>query len=730
MLEARRIDGGEQFFTRANDFGYSKSADETLNTWDKSKILGDVVWVIRKFRPDIVITRFPPDERAGHGHHTSSAMLAEAAFKIAGDPKVYPEQLKYVDVWQPKRVFINTGRWWNNTISEDTPGVVAINVGKYNSLLGESYTEIAAKSRSAHKSQGFGATGSRGEYLEYLELLTGEPAQKEALEGIDITWNRVDGGKEIDELIDQILVDFNFQDPSASIDQLLDLRLKVLKIKDEFWRSNKINSIDNLVLQCAGIYAEMTAETFYGTSESNLKTKLEIINRSDALVNLKKVVLKGGSFNEPIEPEELAKNKKAEIEREFKIDGNASCSQPYWLIEKGTLGTYSVNNQQMIGLPEGRSCITADITLSVFDTDISLEVPLVHKWNDPVKGEQYEPFVILPEVTVNIDKPVYIFSDDESQQIDVKVKSFSDKSEGVLKPILPKDWSSDPQKIDISLSKEAEQNFTFKITPPKDQQVETISFMIVRGDATYDKSFVKIEYDHIRNQTYLPKAEAKLVRVSVNSDASIVGYIQGAGDEVPEALRNIGVEVEELLETDLESDNLSKYDAIMLGVRALNTNERIDFYMKKLFDYVQNGGNLIIQYNTNFRLKTDNYAPFKLELSRDRVSEEDAEVRILLPEHAALNYPNKIDSDDFTDWVQERGLYFPNKWSEEYSALLSMNDKGETAKDGSLLVARYGKGNYVYTGLSFFRELPAGVPGAYRLLANLISLGSNSPSSN
>ncbi|MDH5367070.1 MAG: PIG-L family deacetylase [Cyclobacteriaceae bacterium] len=724
LLEARKVDGGEQFFSRANDFGYSKSAEETLAIWDKAKILGDVVWAIRKFRPDIIITRFPPDARAGHGHHTSSAVLAKAAFEISNDPKMYPEQLKYVEVWKPKRIFINTGRWWNDTINEKTPGVVSINVGKYNTLLGESYTEIAARSRSAHKSQGFGATGSRGEQLEFLELMIGDEVKTDALEGVNLTWNRIEGGNVIEKKISDIIVNYNFENPSYIVDELLEVRKMIEGIEDDFWKSHKLKAINDLIIQCSGVYLEMTSSNYYSTINEEVNVKLELINRSELNVQLNKIVFDKVTPLKGIIDQSLPTNTKIEIERTIQIPDNMKSTQPYWLVDKGTLGTYNVRSQVLIGLPENKPSIMATAFLDINHEQLEVELPLVYKWNDPVKGEQYKPFVILPEIALNIAKPVYIFNNKvANKKVDVLVKCFKDETNVEVFPELPQGWKSMPENIHLNLKKGEEKHISFLISPPAKQEVAEISFVAKAGENKFHQSYLEIDYDHIQAQTYLPKATSKIVKVDVVTKGARVGYIQGAGDKVPEALRNMGYEVDELEEEDVTEENLMNYDAVMLGVRALNTNERIKFIMPELLKYSKNGGTLVIQYNTNRRLKTQDFAPFELKLSRDRVSEEDAEVGVLLPNHEVLNTPNKITLSDFDNWVQERGLYFPDTWSEEYAAILSMNDKNESPKKGSLLIAKYGKGYYVYSGLSFFRELPAGVPGAYRLLANIISLG-------
>lgn len=724
LLGARRVDGGQQYFTRANDFGYSKSAEETLEIWNKSEVLADVVWVIRQFRPDVIITRFPPDARGGHGHHTSSAVLAKAAFEIAGDPDMYPEQLRYVSPWQPKRIFVNTGRWWNNTISEDTPGVVTLDVGEYNDLLGESYAEIAARSRSNHKSQGFGATGSRGEQVEFLELMVGDEAKEnDAFYDIDNSWNRVEGGDEIGERIDELLRDYDFEKPELVLHDLLEVREMIGEIEDEHWKILKINQVDELIRQCTGLYLEIVAEDYFATPGGEVKVNLELINRSYAEVKIENIEFDKVTLDAPVESIILARNKKVVLEKNITISDAMETVQPYWLKKRGTLGMYKVTNQQLIGKPENDPCVNATITVNIDGHRVKYKLPLVHKWNDPVKGEQYKPFVVLPPVTATIAKPVYIFKNNNSTQLELLVKAFEDVSKAVVSPILPDGWKSSPQQVEVTLNKNEEKAVVFTISPPKNQDVAEMKVIIELNGKKYDQSYHEINYDHIPSQTYLPKASTKLVNLDVKIAGTKVGYIHGAGDDVPLALRNMGYEVDELDETSIDAGSLGKYDAIMLGIRALNTIERIDYYMPLLLKYAENGGTFIIQYNTNHRLKTHNFAPFKLKLSRDRVSQEDAEVRILKPDHEVLNSPNKITLADFDNWAQERGLYFPNEWDDQFEAILSMNDTGEDPKNGSLLIAKYGKGHYVYTGLSWFRELPVGVPGAYRILANIISLG-------
>jgi len=723
LMAARRLDEGQQFFTRANDFGYSKSAEETLEIWDKEKLLYDVVWAIRQFRPDVIITRFPPDKRARHGQHTTSAILAEEAFDLVGNPKNFPEQLKYVDVWQPKRLLLNTGRWWNDSISAEDEGVVTLDVGTYNALLGKSYNEIAAFSRSQHKSQGFGATGSRGSQIEFLEIKKGDAPENDLFEGIDVSWNRVKGGNKIKPMVENIIAKFNPATPGDIVPDLVELRRNIISLEDKFWRKRKLTEVDGLIKACLGLFLEVRAHDHSLTPADSLKLKFEAINRSSVSVKLNKVLV-GEWGMDTVLNTELQDNKRLTFELKSILPSDLEYSQPYWLKNGSTLGMYGVDDIMNIGKPENNPSITTIFELQISGEDLKYSIPIVYKWNDPVKGEQYRPIAITPPVFVNIERQVYMFPDDKKKSIQVLVKSGKENIHGELSLNIPDGWKIQPESMIFHLEKKGqEKSFTFELFPPKNQQSVEITARAQIDNLTFEHSLINISYDHIPTQTLFPKATTKAVKLNLKKKGKNLGYVMGTGDAIPESLEQIGYQVWNMRDDEVTADNLKDLDAVILGVRALNTNERIRFHMPLLLDYVKNGGNLIVQYNTFFRLKTKEFSPYHLKISRDRVAEEKAEIRILLPDHEVLNSPNKITRADFEGWVQERGLYFPNEWADEFKAVLSSNDTNEDPKDGGLLVAKYGEGYYIYSGYSWFRELPAGVPGAYRLFTNMISLG-------
>ncbi len=726
LLAARRIDGGQQFFTRAIDFGFSKSAAEAFEVWGRENVFSDVVKIFRQYQPDVIITRFPPDERAGHGHHTASAVLAGEAFDAAANAEVFPEQAKEHGTWQATRLYTNTGRWWNRDINENTPGVIVLNVGGYNPLLGKSYTEISALSSSQHKSQGWGRRGERGYQPEFLEFMKGEKAATNIFDGIDTTWKRVKGGEKIQALVEKAITAFDEGNPSSVVPVLFDVRDAITKLPESVWKKRKLAETETLIQDCLGLFIEVAASHFQGSPGEKIRTTIEVINRADAEVILKDIhssVLQWDTAYNAA----LASGKVSLIRTAPEIGASTEYSDPYWLKESNSVGLFNVKQKEMIGLPENPPAVTFRFNVMVDGESLMLSRPMIYKWVDPVKGELWRPFEIVPGVFVNPLDNVVIFNSAEAKDISFMIKSSAEEPvAGDLALELPEGWRSVPASVSFELKRRDEEQIkTFKVFPSIRESSGKLKAVARVDGKTLDKALTIISYDHIPVQTLLPPADVDVVRMDLKKKGTVVAYIRGAGDQVPAALRNMGYEVWEMKDEEVTTANLKKADAVVMGVRALNTNKRIHFFMDELLEYVHDGGTLVMQYNVATDFGNDKFAPYPLKLSRDRVTEEDAVVRILKPEHPVLNTPNKITEKDFEGWIQERGLYFPNQWDANYESILSMNDHGEQPKEGSLLVAKYGKGHYVYTGLSFFRELPAGVTGAYKLFANLISLGNS-----
>jgi LmbE family N-acetylglucosaminyl deacetylase len=729
LLAARRTDGGEQRFTRANDFGYSKHPDETLAIWNKKEVLSDVVLAIRQFKPDVIINRF--DHRSPgttHGHHTTSAMLSFEAFDLASNKNAYPEQIKEFGTWQAKREFFNTSWWFYGSKEKfeaaDKTNLLDFNVGTYFPKLGLSNTEIASLSRSQHKSQGFGNTGTRGNQTEYIELIKGDlPKDKSNIfDGINTTWTRVKGGKTIQDILSKVERDFSFDNPSASISELVKAYQLIQNLENKHWKTQKTKEVKAIIYACSGLYLEAVADTNYGTQNSLVKVKIEAVNRSSSLITLKSIGLPENSSAE--KNINLIENESFKFEEQLNIPENTNNTTPYWLNKKGTLGMYNVEDKALIGLPETPRYYNYTFNLIIDNTAISYTKPLVYKMNDPVKGEVYKPFEIIPEASVKLNESVYIFNSNNSKSIIVTVKAGKDNLEGELRLQAPSSWIITPKNQSVNIkNKGEEREYHFNIKPVIGEGENYILPQLKVKGKIYSEELIEIDYDHIPYQTVLLPSKSKLVKLNIKKAGQSIAYIEGAGDIVPQSLEQIGYNVTVLKVDDLTKENLSKFDALVVGIRAYNTLETIKFKQDILFDFVKNGGNMIVQYNTSHRLKVDQLAPYNLKLSRDRVTDENAEVTFLSPNHSLLNYPNKITQTDFKGWTQERGLYFPNEWAKEFTPILSMQDKGETPKTGSLLVAQYGKGYYIYTGLSFFREFPAGVSGAYRLFANMLSIG-------
>ncbi len=665
LLGARRIDGAEQYFTRAYDFGFSKSTEEALAMWGREKVLSDAVWVIRKFRPDIIVTRFPEDARAGHGHHSASAVIAREAFIAAADPNRFTEQFKHgVQPWQAKRIMWNTFSFGSvSTTSEDQ---LKIDVGSYIPLLGKSIGEIAAEGRSQHRSQGFGSAASRGSVFEYFVHTLGDKALRDPMEGIATSWSRTDGGQQIESMVDQLIQQYNLHDPSASLGALIAIRKALSGLKDPYWKEQKIQEVDRLIRSVAGLHMEAMATKPFLAQGDTLRLNLLLNDRSGAGVKIGALEINGVRISPGVD---LKKNANWTQSLQVPIPAQHPISQPYWLADPMALGSFMVKDQRMIGDPQNKPAFSVRVELEMARTPIVYEIPVMHRTVDPAKGEFLQPVFVTPRITLaKAPTPVL-----------VNTANKKNKSEAAVNP-----------------------NATAVPAPP-----------VMRT----------IEYEHIPTTVYFSPGEQLQIVADIRTAGKTIGYVTGAGDKLPEMIRLMGFDVEELSEKDITPERLSKFDALVMGVRAYNVHDWLEGKYEILMEYVRKGGNMVVQYNTNsnagpFRNKM---APKPFSISRNRVTEENATVEILDASDPLLNFPNKITEKDFEGWVQERGIYFADAFTPAYKPVLAMHDKGENDQKGSLIVCNEGKGRFIYTGLVFFRQLPAGVPGAFRLFANLIS---------
>ncbi|MBI3518684.1 MAG: PIG-L family deacetylase [Bacteroidetes bacterium] len=728
LLAARRVDGAEQFFTRANDFGFSKNPEETFTFWNKDSILADVVLTIRRFKPEVIICRFPTTGEGGHGHHTASAILALEAFDAAADPKRFPEQLKYVQVWQAKRIFWNTFNF--GTTNTTAPDQLKIDAGLFNPLIGKGYGEIAAESRSNHKSQGFGTAKQRGSTIEYFKLLKGDSAKTDLFEGINTSWTKFKGLEKIQKLIDDCIKKYNPQSPGNSVSDLVSIYKQLQSLDDNnpnvnYWKQQKLKETESLLLACSGLWIEATAADHIGISGQDVAITAQIVNRNKTNVKLNSISYLQSDTTTALS---LKANELYTFKRKEKLSSSLPFSNPYWLNQKHDIGLYTVTNHAFIGKPENESATKVTFDISIQDLNLKIERPLVYKSTDPVKGEIYRPFEILPPATINIPEKVFVFTDASARNIALTVKANAANTNGKVELKGSPGWNITIKNPEFKLANKGDEAIIeATITADKGAKDGKLEASVMVNNTAYNKSIKRIEYDHIPYQFILSDAEAGLVNIDLKKAGTTIGYVPGAGDDVPAALKQVGYNVTVLTDELLLNENLSKYNAIVSGVRAYNTNDRLQVHYTKLMDYVKNGGNLIVQYNTNNRIGPviAKIGPYPFTISRDRVTNEKAEVKFNNEKHSVLNFPNIITPKDFEGWIQERGIYFATEIDKQYDTIFTMSDPNEKASDGSLIIGKYGKGNFVYTGLVFFRELPAGIPGAYRLFVNLLSLPQN-----
>jgi len=732
LLAARRTDGSEQFFTRALDFGFSKGPKETLAIWNHDLILADVVWNIRRFQPDVIITRFPTTGEGGHGHHTASAILAGEAFTAAADPSKFPDQLKYVSVWQPRRLFFN--RFGFQPIKPDDPSVanaLRVDIGAFNPLLGRSYTEIAAESRSMHKSQGFGAAERRGTFFNYFDQLAGDPAKSDIFEGIDTSWSRYAGGDAVGKVLQQATDSFDPKSPAKTILLLLQAYDLLDRLRaggawaSTPWADVKQRDLLNAIRACAGISIDVAARDSSVTTGSTIPVSVSVVNRSDYPFNLSMVASRYADPSKGVNAP-LANNVPIKTDLSIKVPADFAISQPYWLQKAPNKGSYVVDDQRLIGIPENAAAIPIVVTLTdnAMHT-IIFEVPAVYRWTDAVQGERTRAVDVVPTVTANLGAPVYVFPDVQMKPVTVLLRNVNATGPVTVRLRVPDGWTSSPASTSVTFAKKGEEaRATFQIKPPAGESNALVRAEVETADGKkIDVGVTNIDYPHIPAQRVFSDAAAKLVRVDIKRRGTRVGYVMGAGDEVPTALRQVGYDVTLLTDDDLDRGDFAKYDAIVTGVRAYNARPRMRLAHPKLMEYVKNGGTLVVQYNsTNPQpLLVDVPGPYPFKVTTERVTVEEAPVRFVHPDSPLLNVPNKITAADFSGWVQERGLNFVKDWDPQYQTVLASNDPGEPEKEGGELYAHYGKGTFIYTSYAWFRQLPAGVPGAYKMFVNLVS---------
>jgi LmbE family N-acetylglucosaminyl deacetylase len=725
LLAARRLDGGRQFFTRAIDFGFSKDYRETLSFWDKQQVLSDIVRIIRSFRPDVIITRFSPQPSGTHGHHTASAVLALEAFKLAGDPKAFPEQLHDLAPWQPKRILMNGGNFGRGG-GETATGGLRLDVGGDDPVTGESFGEIAARSRAMHKTQGFdnfrGFGGRGGNRSESFQLLAGEPATNDVFEGVETTWARVAGGAEIGRLAEEAVAKFNTNDPAASVPALLALRSRLAALSSDRLVEEKRRQLDHILLSCLGLSVETLIPDSEVVPGETLKLRHSATARCSTPVRWLAVnypSVRRGITNAI----ELRPNEAVVREANQTLPPRTELSQPYWLRSDHSIGMFRVADPALIGRPENPPAFPVEHVFEISGQTLVIPDEPVQLNAAISEAQARRRLDVIPPVSLKFLSEVRLFAPGSARPVEVEVTAWRAGVAGSVHLDAPERWTVTPaaQKFDLAAVCD-HTRLKFTVTAPPQAATARISGHAEVGGTQFTTERIEIRYPHIPVQLLQPPARFDAVGLDLAVRAHRVGYIPGAGDSVAEAIEEMGYEVTQITGAELTPERLKNLDALVIGVRAFNVRHDLSTNLPALFAFVEAGGNVIVQYNRPDN-RTEKVAPYELHISSDRVTDENAAVTFLAPDHPALNTPNKITSADFEGWVQERGLYFPNQWDEHFTPLLACNDPGESPKKGGLLVAQYGKGYFVYTGLAWFRQLPAGVPGAYRLFANLVSLG-------
>lgn len=724
LLAARRIDGGRQFFSRAIDFGFSKDYRETLRIWDRQQVLSDIVRVIRLFRPDVIVTRFSPEPGGTHGHHTASTVLALEAFKIAVDPRAFPEQLRELTPWQPKRILWNVGGFQRGG-GTDT-NLLRIDVGGSDPVTGESFGEIAAHSRSMHKTQGFEnfrGFGGGGPRTESFRLLDGEPASADILDGVDTTWGRVPGGKEIGRLTGEIISQFNPQDPAASVPALLEMRTRLAGIPADPVVEEKRAQVDRILQDCLGLSVETVVPRAEAVPGETLKLRETAIVRSG--VPVRWVGVRYPSIGREVREEiDLQPGKEATRDAMETLPAETPLTQPYWLREEHSTGMFRVEDASLIGQPENRAAFPVECIFEVGGQTLVVPGEPVQISTDPARGELRRRLDVIAPVSLKFASDVRLFAPRSARRVELEVAAWRVGVAGTLQLDVPIGWKVKPARQSFRFTSAGERKgYEFTVTAPRQPGEAAIAARAEVNGVTYDSERVEIRYNHIPPLLLQPQARLKAVCLDLAIRGHRVGYVAGAGDRVAESLEEMGYSVLPLDGADLTPERLRGLDAVVIGIRAFNVRKDLAPRLPELFAYAVAGGNVIVQYNNPNGLQTNQLAPFDLRLSQQRVTDETAPVTFLAPDHPALTTPNKITSADFDGWVQERGLYFPDRWDDHFIPLIACGDPGEAPLRGGLLVARCGKGYFVYTSLAWFRQLPAGVPGAYRLFADLVSLG-------
>jgi len=775
LLAARSIDGASQFFSRAFDFGFSKTAAETFGQWPRDTLLADLVWAIRSFRPQVLISVFSGTPRDGHGQHQAAGQLTLEAWQAAGDPTRFPEQFdEGVEPWTPLKLY-------RRTYFDPENATLTIETGTLDPLLGRSYYQIAMDARSRHRSQDFGtaqAPGPRESNVLLLDSRVPSGPSDPLFAGVDTTLAGLlrEEGESSGALaayrsaVESARAELRAADPAAIIPSLAEARrnLEILLAspagagaRRELERRREL--IDRVVAAVAGVRLELRSRTEMLVPGQTALVEARVWTGSDASVEVPAPEIRvpagwrvrpvdpraavpedengafGGFFSTREEPRahgtmvSLHAGELALWRYEVTVPPDAASTSPYYLDRPLDGALYRWPDAPELWTlpfqpPVMEGVARFSVSVGGASSEAEIEWPVRYRGVDKAVGEFWRPIQVVPRVSVAADDGVLIWpvTDNGTRDVGFLLSSLDPEgATGTLELEVPEGWSVDPAEVPFELSgRGSEAPVSFAVTPPRSPaEGDFVLRPIVHAveGAAQGVLATIIDYPHIEPRLTVTSSAVRAVRLPVRVADRRIGYVMGSGDEGPEAIRQLGLDVEMIEPDDWSADRLDRYDTIVLGVRTYEVRDDLIAANPLLLDWVSRGGTLVVQYNKE-EFNDGDYAPFPIEIGRGRVTDENAPVKLLARGAALLHSPNEIHDSDFEGWVQDRGLYYPDRWDGAYTALLGMSDPGEEELDGSLLVAPYGDGLYVHTSLAFFRQLPAGVPGAYRLWANLLSI--------
>lgn len=726
LLSARRIDGAEQLFTRALDFGYSKSAEETLEIWDDAAVLEDVVYAIRAFRPHVIITRFP-ETGDTHGHHLASARLARRAFAAAADPSV---QVMGLPPWQALRLAHDVPQFMAG--AGPVEGALGVPIAGFDAWRGRSFGEIAALSRSQHRSQGFGTVSERAAVSAQFVPIGGTAAQTDLLEGIQGSWSELEGGERLGRMALAASDAFDPSHPEASVAALVEVRRALSAMSASALRDELMSEADALIVACAGFFVDVRSASAAVRPGTDVTLEVELLRRTALPVRIESLtvdVRASGARSRVAAlaaPIELEQGVIAAPPLAGHIPSDAAPSVLPWLAAPPERGHYLAEGLDRIA-PWPAASLGADIVVNIAGISIPLRRAVRNVHADPVLGERAREVEVLPAIVLDASRPVSLAAPGGTTSVELTAHGAPGTYEVALEAA--SGWTLTPEQASITIGESGTADVSFMATAGEGAAPITIrpTWRVTGGTFAPALAATLLDYPHVPACTVLLPSAVRLVPVALRSLAGErwrVGYVEGTGDAVAASLSSAGMDVT-TLDLPALSGDLSRFDAIVIGPRAYNATPALFTAHDALMSYADAGGTVIVQYQTVNRLETLSgpIGPAPLRIDRTRVTDEDAAVELLAADHRALTTPNAIGPADFEGWVQERGLYFGQEWDAAYTPLLRMHDPGEAPADGSLLVAAHGQGHVVYTALSFFRQLPAGTPGAYRLFENLIALG-------